>query len=179
MFCAWCGLTSVVSDSWQPHGLLSARCLCPWDSPGINTGVGCRALFQGIFLTQGWNEPVSLTSPALAGGFFTTCATGEASLNALQRANSHCLRSVLQSWGKHWICEYGITVSRGKYRIWFLWASGHSMFINWSKIKPCFTLFVIARTWKQPRCPSADEWIRKLWYRYTMEYYSAIKKNSF
>ena len=37
-------------------------------------------------------------------------------------------------------------------------------------------LFTIARTWKQPRCPSADEWIRKLWYIYTMEYYSAIKK---
>ena len=37
-------------------------------------------------------------------------------------------------------------------------------------------LFTIARTWKQPRCPSADEWIRKLWYIYTMEYHSAIKK---
>ena len=40
-------------------------------------------------------------------------------------------------------------------------------------------LFTIARTWKQPRCPSADEWIGKLWYIYTMEYYSAIKKNTF
>ena len=40
-------------------------------------------------------------------------------------------------------------------------------------------LFIIARTWKQPRCPSADEWIRKLWYIYTMKYYSAIKKNTF
>ena len=40
-------------------------------------------------------------------------------------------------------------------------------------------LFIIARTWKQPRCPSADEWIRKLWYIYPMEYYSAVKKNSF
>ena len=40
-------------------------------------------------------------------------------------------------------------------------------------------LFIIARTWKQPRCPSADEWIRKLRYIYTMEYYSAIKKNTF
>ena len=42
---------------------------------------------------------------------------------------------------------------------------------------PMFTaaLFIIARTWKQPRCPSADEWIRKPWYIYTMEYYSAIK----
>ena len=40
-------------------------------------------------------------------------------------------------------------------------------------------LFIIVRTWKQSRCPSADEWIRKLWYIYTMEYYAAIKKNSF
>ena len=40
-------------------------------------------------------------------------------------------------------------------------------------------LFIIARTWKQPRCPSADEWIRNRWYIYTMEYYSAIKKNIF
>ena len=39
-------------------------------------------------------------------------------------------------------------------------------------------LFIIARTWKQPRCPSAGEWIRKLWYIYTMEYYSAIKKKT-
>ena len=38
-------------------------------------------------------------------------------------------------------------------------------------------LFTIARTWKQYRCPSADEWIRKLWY--AIEYYSAIKKNTF
>ena len=40
-------------------------------------------------------------------------------------------------------------------------------------------LFTIARTWKQPRCASADEWVRKLWYIYTMEYYSDIKKNTF
>ena len=40
-------------------------------------------------------------------------------------------------------------------------------------------LFTIARTWKQSRCQLADEWIRKLWHIYTMEYYSAIKKNAF
>ena len=40
-------------------------------------------------------------------------------------------------------------------------------------------LFTIVRTWKQPRCPLADEWIRKLCYIYTMEYYSAIKENAF
>ena len=37
-------------------------------------------------------------------------------------------------------------------------------------------LFTIARTWRQPRCPSTDEWIKKLWYIYTVEYYSAIKR---
>ena len=40
-------------------------------------------------------------------------------------------------------------------------------------------LFTIARTWKQPRCPSTDEWIKKLWYIYSMEYYSAIRRNAF
>ena len=40
-------------------------------------------------------------------------------------------------------------------------------------------LFSIPRTWKQPRCPSIDEWIKKLWYIYLMEYYSAIKRNIF
>ena len=57
--------------------------------------------------------------------------------------------------------------------------------IERDKCTPMFTaaLFTITRTWNvpdvQPRCPSADEWIRKLWYTYTMKYYSAIKKNAF
>ena len=38
-------------------------------------------------------------------------------------------------------------------------------------------LFTIARTWKQPTCPSTEEWIKKMWYIYTIEYYSAIKRN--
>ena len=41
------------------------------------------------------------------------------------------------------------------------------------------TLFTIARTWKQPRCPPTDEWIKKLWYIDRLEYYSAIKRNAF
>ena len=50
-----------------------------------------------------------------------------------------------------------------------------------NKCIPLFlaALFTTARTWKQPRCPSTDEWIKKLWYIYTMEYYSAIKRNTF
>ena len=38
-------------------------------------------------------------------------------------------------------------------------------------------LFTIARSWKQPKCPSTDEWIKKMWYIYTVVYYSAIKRN--
>ena len=52
------------------------RLLCPWDSPGKNTGVGCHALLQGIFPIQGSNP--CILSPALASGFFTTSATREA-----------------------------------------------------------------------------------------------------
>jgi hypothetical protein len=40
-------------------------------------------------------------------------------------------------------------------------------------------LFIIARSWKEPRCPSVEEWIQKIWYIYTMDYYSAIKNNNF
>ena len=40
-------------------------------------------------------------------------------------------------------------------------------------------LFTIAKTWKQPKCPSTEEWIKKMWYIYTMEYYSAIKKTKY
>ena len=50
-----CQATSVVSDSVWPYGLQPARILCPWDSPGKSTGVGCHALLQGIFMTQGLN----------------------------------------------------------------------------------------------------------------------------
>ena len=73
----------VKSDSVWPWTVAHQAPLCPWDSPGKNTGVekkkkkntgvGCHALFQGIFLTQGSNP--HLMSPALAGMFFTTSTT--------------------------------------------------------------------------------------------------------
>jgi hypothetical protein len=56
--------------------------------------------------------------------------------------------------------------------------------IRSSKKDTCSTmfiaaLFIIARSWKEPRCPSTEEWIQEMWYIYTMEYYSGIKKNEF
>ena len=50
-----CQVVSVLSDSLSPYGLQPTRLLCPWDSPGKNTGVGCQALLQGIFPIQGLN----------------------------------------------------------------------------------------------------------------------------
>ena len=85
----------------------------------------------------------------------------------------HC---ILCQWTK--LCTWDF--------FFYLFIHFHLFFISWRLITwdtctPMFiaALFIITRTWKQPRCPSADEWIRKLWYIYTMEYYSAIKKNSF
>ena len=54
-YCCCCLVTSVVSDSVQPYGLQPASLLCPWESPGKNTRVGCHALFRQIFPTQGSN----------------------------------------------------------------------------------------------------------------------------
>ena len=75
-----CSATSVVYNSLKPSGLEPSRLLCPWDFPGKNTGEGCRALLQGILLTQGlnphllccsqiftisdtWEDQISLTTP--------------------------------------------------------------------------------------------------------------------
>ena len=52
LFVASCSVTSVLSDSLQSHGPWPTRILCPWDSPGKNTGMGCYSLLQGIFPTQ-------------------------------------------------------------------------------------------------------------------------------
>jgi hypothetical protein len=49
----------------------------------------------------------------------------------------------------------------------------------WMVLSSVSALFIIASNWKAPRCPSAEKWIQKMWYIYTMEYYSAIKNNEF
>ena len=61
---------SVTSNSLRPHGLQPTRLLCPWDSPGKQTGAGCHLLLQGTFPTQ--RSKLSFVSRALADGFFTS-----------------------------------------------------------------------------------------------------------
>ena len=69
-------------NSLRPHGLSPTRFLCPWDSPGKNTGVSCHDP-SGDLPNPGI-EPTYLMSPALTGGFFTTCATREGPQNCRQ-----------------------------------------------------------------------------------------------
>ena len=84
-------VTLVVSNSLQPYELSPARLLCPWESPVKNTGVGSHSLFQGVFLTQEM-EPASITSPALAGRFYTAeppgkpCTLGQILRNGIVRS---------------------------------------------------------------------------------------------
>ena len=82
VFVRVCERHPVVSNSWRPHEQQPTRLLCPWDSPGQNTGAGSRSLLQGIFPTQ-----VS----RIAGRFFTVWATREAQ-NRLQSQKVPALR---------------------------------------------------------------------------------------
>ena len=83
-------------------------------------------------------------------------------------------RTLLHCW---WECKLGQPLWR---RVWRLLKKLEIELPYDPAIPPKFTAaqFPIARTWKQPRCPLADKWIRKVLYLYTMEYYSAIKKNT-
>ena len=62
-----------------------------------------------------------------------------------------------------------------KQRPAFLTQLAHNLTVKKQQTKMFIAaLFTIARTWKQPKCPSSDEWIKKMWHIYTMEYYSAL-----
>ena len=71
-----CSVASVMSDSLRPFGLGPTRLLCPWNSPGRNTGGGCHALLKGTFLTRGLNSHLS-ASPALQADSLTTELSGK------------------------------------------------------------------------------------------------------
>ena len=86
---------SVVSDYSQPHGLEPTRLLCPWDSPGKNTGVGCCALLQEIFPTQGYTG-----SDTLASGFFTASTTWEEACTLSLKLLQFCCSGRWPCFGK-------------------------------------------------------------------------------
>ena len=85
-----------------------------------------------------------------------------------------------ENWYSHYGEHYGDSIkTKNKSTIWPRNpTTGHKPWENHIGKRHMFitALFTITRTWKQPWCPLTDEWIRKLWYTYTMEYYSAIKR---
>ena len=100
-------VASVMSDSLWSYWPWLARLLCPWDSPGKNTGVGCHALPPGDLPNPG-TELMYLRSPALTGGFFTTNATREAQKYIRYIYSQHkkkCLWATAK-WKKRHITEH-------------------------------------------------------------------------
>ena len=135
----------------RPHRQQPTRLPCPWDSPGKITGVGCHFLLQCMKVKSD-SEVVQ------------SCLTLSDPMECRPTR-------LLHPWafpGKN------------------IGVGCHFLLSEETKLEkdtciPLFiaTLFTIARPWKQPGCPSTDEWIKKLWYIYTMEYYSAVKRNAF
>ena len=89
------------------------------------------------------------------------------------------------SWCSHYGKHYGDSLKKLKIELLYdaaiplLGIYLKKTLIQKDTCTPMFiaVLFTITRTWKQPKCPSTEEWIKNMWYLYTMEYYSAIKKN--
>ena len=110
----WCLLIEVrlFATLWT----IAPRLLCPWDSPGKNTGVGCYALPQGIFPSQGSNLHL-FCLPALAGSFFTISATWEAPYHSLKRQNFWWVQFPAPTWKglflpcKGWLCLFATSAN--------------------------------------------------------------------
>ena len=110
-------------DSWRPYGPWSTRLLCPWDSPGENTGVGCCAVLQGIFWTQRWNPP--LLSPSLAGRFFTTSAAWRAPCLNCMCIKTHEMCNIKSEWRTSLVVQWlRIHQSMQRMQVWSLVQEG-------------------------------------------------------
>ena len=138
-----------MSNSVQPHRWQPTRLPRPWDSPGKNTGVGCHFLLQCMKVKS--ESEVSQSCLTLSNPM--DCSPLGSSIHGFFQAR------VLRNSGCH---PEGTIIEKDICTPMFIAA-----------------LFTIAKTWKQPRCPLTDKWIKRLWYICTMEYYSTIKRNAF
>ena len=174
------------------------------DSPGRNTGVSCHSLFQRIFPTQGSN-PCLLhwqvdSLPLSHQGSNTNPNYNEVSPHTGQNghhqkkfANNKCWRrcgekgnllhcwlewkSIQPLWRIVWKFLKEPKIELPCDPPILLLVIYLKTIISKDTYTPVFTeaLFTLAKTWKQTQCPSTEEWIKKMWYVYTMKYYSAIK----
>ena len=154
-----------MSDSVRPQTRQPTRLPRPWDSPGKNTGVGCHFLLQCMKVKS--ESEVAQLCPTLSNPM--DCSLPGFAIHGIFQARE-------LEWGAIAFSRTAIRSSNP--------TAGHTHQGNQNRKRHNYpnvhtALLIIARTWKQPRCPSANKWIRKLWHIYTMEYYSAIKKNIF
>ena len=131
------------------------RLLCPWDFPGENTGVGCHFLLHEVFPTQGSNPGLHIADRG-----FTVWVTRE-------------VWRILWRFFKKLKLELPYDSAIPLLGIYpektIIWKDTCTpMFIS--------ALLTITKMWKQPKCPSTEEWIKRMWYVYTRECYSAIKR---
>ena len=157
----------------RPHRRQPTRLPHPWDSSGKNTGVGCPFLLQCMKVKS--ESEVAQSCPTLSHPM--DCSLPGSSIHGTG-VGCHCLLWWRTVWRFLKKLEIELPYNPA---IPLLGIHTEETRRERDTCTPMFSaaLFIIARTWKQPRCPSADEWIRKRWYIYTMEYYSDIKKNTF
>ena len=172
----WSESCLVMSNSLWPHGLCS-----PWSSPLY--GVGSCSLLQGIFLTQESNWGLLHCRQILYQlsyrGRPNTSLPGKATklLNTGDKSYLHS-KLIQPLWKTVWwfLKKLGIKLPYDP-TIPILGINTEKTITEKDTCIPVFiaALFTTARTWKQPRCPWADEWVKNMWYIYTVEYYSTIK----
>ena len=140
----------------RPHRQQPTRFPRPWDSPGKNTGVGCHFLLQCMKVKS--ESEVAQSCPTLSDPM--VCSPPGSSVHGIFQAR------VLE-WGT---IAFSTTPLLGIYP---------KETIIEKDTCTHHSISTLARTWELPRCSSTDEWTKKLWYIYTMDYYSAIKRNTF
>ena len=146
-----------MSDSLWPHGLSPTSLLCPWDSPGKDTGVGCHALLQGIYPTQGLNSHVCCVGRRF---LYHWCHLGSPTISLWE------CKLVQPLWKTVWKFLEKLKIELPyDPAISLLGIHLEKNIIQKDICTPMFiaVLFTIAKTWKQPNCPSRDEWIKKMW----------------
>ena len=157
-----CGQSFSCVQLFVTPGTVACQAPLSMRLPSKNTWVHCRFLLQGIFLTQRPNLFISCVS----------CTGTE----TLYHGDAWEAPHQMVTWVKksYWLRKLKIELAYDP-AIPLL----DKTIIRKDTCTSLFkaALFIMVNTWKQPKCPSLDKWIKKMWYIYSMDYYSATKKN--
>ena len=161
------------SPSWTPlpplspyHPSGSSQCTSPEHPVScIEPGLEIHFTYDNIHVSMPFSQTIPpLSSPTESKKLFYTSVS--LLLSCIQDYHYHLSKfhiyGILYWCFSFWLTSLLFWYCMSCSYIWYFW----EIYLNYVIV----ALFIIARTWKQPRCPSADEWIRKLWYIYTMEY---------